>query len=343
VTPSVPRERTDLAAGLIGELRSELRRPALEFAEAPTPIRGGFDTHIFGFRLHGDDPAWSRPLILRLLAPHHAAGRVLVERAVQNTLADLGYPAPRVLLASVDTASLGGAWLVMERRPGRPLFEARPFGMAAVLVALQARLHDVDPEVLVAALDRETPLGRDALSFERHLDGLRDRVSRAGLSGLEAAVAWLVDHRPRDARLAVCHGDFHPLNILHDGTRVTGVLDWPNTLIAPPAYDVASTLVILRHAPIGLSEAPSALRWLVHIGRHLLVRRYRAGHRRRSLDAPGLHYYEAASCVRGMVRSAEARLRRGGPASPLDASAFGERLGRRFAQITGVHATLPPP
>jgi aminoglycoside phosphotransferase (APT) family kinase protein len=194
-------------------------------------------------------------------------------------------------------------------------------------------------------MDRLGPPGRDRLSFDRYLSGLRTRVSRSGLDGLASAIDWLVAHRPRDpARLAVCHGDFHPFNILHDGTRVTGVLDWPNALVAEPAYDVASTLVILRDAPIALSEAPAAIRWLVRLGRRLLVRRYLTGYRRRRpLDQRALRYYEAASCMRGMVRAAEARRRRdGAPPNPLDVSPFAERLARRFASITGVRAVLPP-
>ena len=31
------------------------------------------------------------------------------------------------------------------------------------------------------------------------------------------------------------------------------------------------------------------------------------------------------------------------PLDPLDASAFGERLGAHFARITGVRPILPPP
>jgi aminoglycoside phosphotransferase (APT) family kinase protein len=170
-------------------------------------------------------------------------------------------------------------------------------------------------------------------------------VSSAGLGGLVAALGWLVEHRPREpARLAICHGDFHPQNILHDGRRVTGILDWPNAFVADPAYDVASTLVILKNAPIELAGAPAAVRWLVRFGRRVLVRRYLAGYRRRRpFDDRTLHYYEAASCMRGIVRTAEARLRRDGPANPLDESDFGDRLAQRFAEVSGVPVALPPP
>src|SRR5438046_10657060 len=108
----------DLAQRLLDHLRTELREPTLEFAEPPTPIRGGYDTQIFAFRLtSGALPAFAAPLILRVLGAQHPPTRLFRERAVQNALATLGYPAPRVLAASADPAPLGGAFLVMESVP----------------------------------------------------------------------------------------------------------------------------------------------------------------------------------------------------------------------------------
>ncbi|MGH7335195.1 MAG: phosphotransferase [Candidatus Rokuibacteriota bacterium] len=67
------------------------------------------------------------------------------ERAIQNTLADLGFPAPRVFLTNADPEILGGAFLVIERMPGRPLLAAQRLGVARLLVDTQilrgARLH----------------------------------------------------------------------------------------------------------------------------------------------------------------------------------------------------------
>lgn len=55
-------------------------------------------------------------------------------------------------------------------------------------------------------------------------------------------------------------------------------------------------------------------------------------------------YYEAASCMRLLVRVAEHRLSAAAEAvapGPLDASSFGERLCARFARITGIAPRLP--
>ncbi|MGH7399274.1 MAG: hypothetical protein ACRELW_17240, partial [Candidatus Rokuibacteriota bacterium] len=61
------------------------------------------------------------------------------------------------------------------------------------------------------------------------------------------------------------------------------------------------------------------------------------------LDPARLRYFEAAGCMRGLVRTAEARATGGAAAAnPLDASSFGDRLASRFAWITGVPVALPP-
>jgi aminoglycoside phosphotransferase (APT) family kinase protein len=345
---------TEPARPLLRHLRAELHEPGLGYAEPLTPITGGYDTRIFAFRLTGAPDPFSIPLILRVLGSQHPPARALSERATQNAVARLGYPAPRVLLASPDPTILGGAFLVMERLAGRPLLEARRLGVASVLVEMQLRLHALDAEVLLQALDREgqasrtaggPPINREVASFEGHLARLERRIARGSLRGLEKAMAWLSAHRPPDERRRViCHGDFHPQNILMTDSRITGVIDWPNVVVADPAFDVASTRVILGFVPVGLLGVPPALRGPVEIARRILVARYVSGYRRRQpLEAARLAYHEALACMRGLVRTAEARLAPPGASAlnPLDASVYGERLSARFARITGVPPRLP--
>src|SRR5262245_11122480 len=345
---------TGPAQPLLEHIRAELHEPGLGYAEPLTPITGGYDTRIFAFRLKGCAEAFSIPLILRVLGNQYPAARVLSERATQNALFGLGYPVPRVLLASADPSILGGPFLVMERLPGRPLLDARWLGVASALVETQLRLHALDAEVLLKALDREgqassaaggPPINRDAITFEGHLARLERRVAHGNLRGLEKAMAWLLEHRPTGERpRVICHGDFHPQNILMTDGRVTGVIDWSNVVVTEPAFDVASTRVILSVVPVGLLGVPPSLRGLVGIARHVIVARYVRGYQRqRPLDAARLTYHESLACMRGLVRTAEARLAPIGESglNPLDASVFGERLAGRFTRITGVVPSLP--
>ena len=61
----------------------------------------------------------------------------------------------------------------------------------------------------------------------------------------------------------VCHGDLHPFNLLADIDGGVTVLDWTAAAVAPPAYDVAATWLLLRYPPL---EAPAALRPVIGAG-----------------------------------------------------------------------------
>jgi aminoglycoside phosphotransferase (APT) family kinase protein len=280
------------------------------------------------------------------MSPTQDPTRALKERATQNALARAGYPTPWVLAACADRGSLGAGFLVMERSAGRPLLEARPWGVSAALTDAHLRLHALDPESLQRALDAEGraaggAFDRRTVALESHLDGLDRRIQRGPLLGLAPGMRWLRAHRPPGGRSVVCHGDFHPQNLLADRRGVTAVLDWPNVLVAEPECDVAATLVILRLTPIALLPVPRVLRGLMAGLRSIMAARYLARYRRaRPLDAARLSYYEAAGCMRGLVRAAEARVT--GSANALDASSFGDRLAARFSQVTGVAVSLPP-
>jgi aminoglycoside phosphotransferase (APT) family kinase protein len=340
-----PDSRGRLEWRLLAHLRTTLHVPAVEFADPPAPISGGYDTRIFAFRLSGAPARFSGPLILRLLGPKHDPARALREREVQNAVAALGYPAPRVLAASADVSVLDGAFLIMERVPGRPMLEVRKFDMAGLLAELQLRLHDLDPEPLVRAVRQEA--GGAMPDFDSLLSDFDRRVVRAPMEGLAGPLRWLLSHRPPEpGRRAICHGDFHPQNVLMLGQTVTGVLDWPNAVIADPAYDVAATRIILACAPMEMAPMPALKRWAARALRPVLLARHLAGYeRRRKLDRTVLAYYEAAGCLRGLVRVAGARLDAAGnpgALNPLDASSFGGRLAARFERITGVAVSLPP-
>ena len=340
---------SDVASALLAHLRRELHAPALAYAEPPVPISGGFDTSIDAFRLDAAPAAWSGPLILRVLSPGHDPVRALRERAIQNALAGLGYPVPRVLIASADRGPLGAGFLVMERAAGRPLLATRRPGMGRTLAEAHARLHGLNAEALLRALDDEGRAAgwrfdRDSVGFESHLAALDRRIQEAGLAGLADGMRWLRTRQPaeRSARV-ICHGDFHPQNLLAADGRVTAVLDWPNTLVAAPEYDVASTRIILTQTPLAVLPVPAALRPVVAAGRRLLAARYLAVYRAlRPLDRTRLPYFEAAACMRGLVRAGAARVTAGAAPNPLDASSLGERLAARFARASGVPVTLPP-
>ena len=84
-------------------------------------MSGGYDATILRFGLRGAPNSFSGPLVLRLFQATADVQRAPREAAVQNALAELGYLAPRVLVAEVRTVPLGGPFLIMECMPGRTL------------------------------------------------------------------------------------------------------------------------------------------------------------------------------------------------------------------------------
>jgi aminoglycoside phosphotransferase (APT) family kinase protein len=323
-----------LARALVAYLRGALATPTVDLAETPRALTGGFDTEIYALRLRAAPPALAGPLVLRVLRASHEPARALREGAVQNALADLGYPVPRVALASADPGPLGAPFVLMERVGGRPLLERGVVGAGTTLAELQLRLHALDPGPVARALG-------EAGTLEGYLDTLGRRIAGADLAGLRPLLDWLRRGPPAPGEVVVCHGDFHPQNVLVAGGVTTGVLDWANALVAEPAFDVASTLNILRFVPPGLTSLSMPLRWVLAVAQPVLARQYLAVYRRgRSIDAGRLAYYETAAALRPLVRAGESR-RRPAAASPLDASPFAARLLGRVRRLTGVGATLP--
>jgi aminoglycoside phosphotransferase (APT) family kinase protein len=119
-----------------------------------------------------------------------------------------------------------------------------------------------------------------------------------------AGVSWLLEHQPEEPQLlAVCHGDFHPLNILVEDGEVSGVLDWPGFAVADPVFDVANT-IILTTIPARVLTA--TMPGYEHVDWGAFTQQYLSSYRQfRDLDTTNLAYYKVRRCVMGLVQAAE--------------------------------------
>lgn len=359
--PSTPQPNTqsielDVAARLLEHFRATMEAPELVYAEGPEPITGGFDTLTFSLRLDQAPEAFGLPLILRVFRADHpsaalsGAERARFESAVQNTIGQLGYPAPRVLQTCTDSQIIGAPFLIMERLPGRIMLDLvfRPSRVWArlpeLLAQAHARLHSVDGAVLRTAIE-ESGLPLEALAAS-DLRQLAARIESASLDGLRPGVEWLAGHEPVQAGSpVVCHGDFHPLNVLIDNGEVSGVIDWTYVRLANAAYDVGATIALFGQGPIdlpGVLQPPADRfrRWV--IGRY-----YRAYQRLRKLDEGAVRYYEALRCIGFLVEAGEhLRAVRDGIPPPAKPTAFGgprtvRSIVRRIRELTGVNVSVP--
>src|SRR6476660_937309 len=214
----------EVAQRLLDRLARVFACPDAVYIAGPARIQGGFDTTIFGFTLDRVPPPLAGSLILRLSHADADPGLVKLETVIQNTLAEMGFPAPRVMVTESDPGILGGPFMVMTRLSGQNLAHGieGAFGAGTSLVAkmqllfnvpailggitdqwvdMQIRLHQLPAETLLRAV---TAAGIDAgaITFEGQLARLSTIVERSDLIGLKPGLTWLDDHRPPQAREA---------------------------------------------------------------------------------------------------------------------------------------------
>ena len=297
-----------VADELLGLLRIEPGMERASFAEPPERLIGGFETLTFAVRLSEALTHLSGPMVLRLLAEPGGIRQAAKEAAFQNGAAAAGYPAPRVLLAGRERTIGGRAFNLMERVAGHSMMEAMFEDMslgpeiADLLARTHADLHDMPSDRIASAIE-EAGIPLRALNLAGQLDTLEGYIADATLAHLDEGVAWLLKNQPveRD-RLAVCHGDFHPGNVMVDSGEVTGVIDWSGAQLADPEYDVAVSLVLVA---VAAPEVAGDLPPEAFVA-------FAAGYldsysRRRTLDPKRVGYYRAFRAMRAFLRGTAAR------------------------------------
>jgi aminoglycoside phosphotransferase (APT) family kinase protein len=349
----------DLVLSLLDYLRSHTACPALAYADAPTRMSGGYDATILTFSLRGVPDQLSGPLVLRLFQANVDAQRAPREAAVQNALAELGYPAPRVFVTEARVEPLGGPFIIMERVPGRPLgSEFEGLSIKGVRQAFDTvrqlprarremiRLWDEAQTRLQALpvkdfVDRIETAGiaSETLTFDANFASLRAAADESGLAGLRSAFDWLVHHRPsRSQNQVVCHGDFQPLNVLADDGRLTGVIDWVKTTVADPAFDYGAAIAILATVPI---HVPGVLSRAMRAFMNNLART----HSRRCRTLPdgdaALRYYQVYNCLVQMVSVGRSRAQGKMTHGAYNSAVGVANLINHVHLLTGIQLSLP--
>ena len=222
--------------------------------------------------------AWEDGAILRLLRDPGAQQRNELQAAAIQAAGACGVRVPAVYGM---TTALGRPGLIMERIQGLDLLTLvgrRPwtvFRAARIGGELHAQLHEV---IAPAIAPPVRPLLR------RHIEScgsLPAPLARFALDVLETL--------PDGDR--VCHGDFHPGNIMMDGETPV-LIDWTNVTRGDPMADVART-----HLMLGLGEPPpgtsAGLRVMALVGRAILISLYLRSYRRqRPLDMDAMRRWK---------------------------------------------------
>jgi aminoglycoside phosphotransferase (APT) family kinase protein len=299
---------TDIAEQLIEVLRDATGAPGIEYGRRPEPMRGGFWAELLSFSLANPPDGWPRELVARLMPDPGLARK---ETIVQSAVAAAGFPTPPVRASGGPDAGLGRAFMVMDRAAGAPLLSGLDGGLtpAAVrllrriprlLAASMARLHALDPNLVRGELEQVREV---RVTVPGLLAALARFADEFGRPDLVRAGRWLAEHAPGPAPDVICHGDLHPFNLLADGDRVT-VLDWSNALLAPRAYDVGFTSLLLSEPPL---HVPGWQRSLVRMFGRVLARRFVRAYQRRAavtVESGELRWNQAVVCLRALVEVA---------------------------------------
>jgi aminoglycoside phosphotransferase (APT) family kinase protein len=222
-----------LVRGLLAEQHPDLARLDL------VPLANGWDNVLL--RLGGE-------LVVRM--PRREMAVPLVEHELR-WLPELAPRLPLPIPAPVREGRPGPGypwpWSIVPCMPGRSGLEAPIEDLGAAALALGgflAALHQPAPPDAPRSPVRGIPLvERDELTL-RSIDALDGEVDAAAMRALWARLrdtpAW------RGPRVWV-HGDTHPGNLVVDGGRLAGVLDFGDLNGGDPASDLAVAWMLLPH------------------------------------------------------------------------------------------------
>jgi aminoglycoside phosphotransferase (APT) family kinase protein len=222
--------------------------------------------------------AWEEGTILRLLRDPEAGQLNEWQAVAIESARSLGVRVPAV--HSLTTVG-GRPGMVMERIDGPDLLALiarRPWKMfwgARILGEVQAQLHAASASSGLPGLN--ATLKHRIESYDRLPEHLRRFALRA------------LDELPDGDSL--CHGDFHPGNILMAGETPV-VIDWTNATQGDPDADVARTLLMFRigELPPG---SPMPLRVLAMFVRRVMASAYlRAYRRQRPLEPAAMRRWD---------------------------------------------------
>ena len=183
--------------------------------------------------------AWDEDRVLKLFRAEWGMVAAEHEAEIACAIYAAGAPSPRVYeVVAVD----GRAGVIYERIAGPSLLEAlltRPWRLPMVarsLGATHAEMHrrgGGSPPVVPAL--RELLAGRIQSAASLSL-----AQRHAALRALDVLAA-----EAPAGEATLCHGDYHPANVLLSG-RGPLVIDWENAALGDPLADVARTRLLLR-------------------------------------------------------------------------------------------------
>jgi aminoglycoside phosphotransferase (APT) family kinase protein len=256
------------------ELLASIGWEAVECA----PVTGGWDTLIWRFTT--PDGSTHAIRAYREL-DGSARATAAYETAVIRALRAASLPVPDIEASGECEGRsflvqrwIGGVQMkaAIEKSPWNTWRLGRAFGR------LQARLHTLRPEGI------------------RVLGG----HTEAMVESTAPALLPLLSIDPGVSRF--CHMDYHPLNVMVRGVRLSGLLDFSNAAIADPRIDLGRTWGLLLAAPLPADPLKPVLQQV----RKVLAAAWKAGYVAESGGWPLTPEYQALGTAIGLAETTRA-------------------------------------
>lgn len=150
------------------------------------------------------------------------------EARILQRVAGHEVPVPQLVALDREGGSCGSPALLMTRLEGHVILRPRSVGAwLRQLAALLATIHAMPIEPTALDRYRTYPLGPDPHPPRGSVNASAWREAIARVAG-----------PPPEERACFIHRDFHPGNVLWEGSRPSAVVDWAQGCWGPPAADI---------------------------------------------------------------------------------------------------------
>jgi aminoglycoside phosphotransferase (APT) family kinase protein len=92
---------------------------------------------------------------------------------------------------------------------------------------------------------------------------------------------------------SIIHLDFHPLNIISDGSKITGIVDWSGACLGDIRADLARTEITILTAPIPQSPMHAVL----NFARRIFLKAWRYGYTKIAGSIPDYRPFIGWACA----------------------------------------------
>lgn len=187
------------------------------------------------------------------------------ELQVLEAMSHTEIPAPRV----VSTGSAGDVSIMLAHQAEGETIASTLAGVgmrweisatAFAYARMLARIHALDWTTVTPWLADAESLAEDVVDDQVEAE-FNDRAEKVDQLPddwkpfVQRVIDWLELRRPVEVSLCLCHGDYHPGNIIAVGEDITAVVNWQRARVTDASRDLAMLPVWLNDIGLSLEDA----------------------------------------------------------------------------------------